>query len=57
MTNWWRRLLRLRPNGPEPAAQQAKQVQEKQFEEWGTVMREVDRVQNLAKGRPHGARH
>lgn len=40
-----------------PAVQEATQLRDAQFEEWGTVMREVDRVQKLAKGKPRRVEH
>jgi hypothetical protein len=52
-----RLLLSLfRRHKPEqaPAVKEAREKRDSQFEEWGTVMREVDRVQKLAKGPARG---
>lgn len=52
-------LLRRHKPNQAPAVKEATQLRDVQFEEWGTVMREVDRVQKLADGkpRPHRAGH
>lgn len=52
-------LLRRHKSEQAPAVKEATQLRDSQFEEWGTVMREVDRVQKLAEGkpRPHRAGH
>ena len=39
-----------------PAVKEATTVRDAQFEEWGNVMHEVERVQTIAAGKPRHAK-
>jgi hypothetical protein len=51
---WLLRLFRRRKSTA-PAVREATQVRDRQFGEWDSVMREIERVQTIARGEPRKA--
>jgi hypothetical protein len=53
MFDWLRRMVRRRPSEPSERVVEAEHRQQEQFDAWDDTMKEVERVQRLARPKVH----